>query len=1306
MCFLFLANARAQVITSGTLAGKVADPSHAVIPGATIQVVGSETGEMYHAQTNSAGNYVVGNLPSGTYVVTISAPGFRKASFQDVVIIVGQTYSLDAVLQVGKVTSTVTVTAGEQVLQTTQTSISTSLTTRAIKNLPGGSPGNNALNLAITSSAVETAGPPRQSTIDGLPQSAINITIDGINAQYPGKSSDGFFTMVNPQIPDVAQFTITTAAAGASQTGEGAAQVRFVTKRGTNQFHGGVWEYFRNDWLNSNYYFNNLAGLPRQTMRYNNYGYEIGGPILKNRLWFFNDLDIFQFPEGYSRTRTILTPQADQGLFTYTPTAMPSTTPSWVNCNADAGTCTANLMAMAGNYGGTSQVDPIVSKTLSEVQSATKAPGVRLLTPPSLYQQALSYNNVSSDTQIFPDLRLDWQATKDDSFSFVVHSSHLVLNPSFLNNRDYTYPVAPFNTNVGGYYATRSILVWGWRWNISPTQSNELRFGFQSSPASFFPNETLSVYPLMKTNLGSIHVQPVFPSSLLYNPYLPYSPSRNNAPVGQLTDNFVWAKGNHNIEMGFSLSRQYYRSANFSNQVATVDLGMVATDPMAAQFNTTNLPGISTANLSTAEQLYGMLAGRITRYSGKVAFSPATRQFVTGQFIDNHIHQSDLGIYATDSWRARSNLTINYGLRWQYEGVPVDDLNEYFTPVGGIAGAYGVSGTGNLFKPGTLTGATPTFVLNNGLPWYHNWYKGVAPSFGIAWEPHLHNSVWRVIFGRSGDSVFRGGYSISYVHNGLEAQIFSNNPGYEGSQLSFPISPSSTPVPGSYPAGSLQLQNLNIPSVVQTPSSFRQTFTITPSDFFSVNAYEPNLHMPYVQSWSMGIQRQISPSTVFEVRYVGNHAVGLWETVNLNEVNIFENGFLKEFGAAASNLNICQSEPGQCLQAQANAGVPSGAATTANFADWGLPGQSQLPIFTASFTGSTNTAPGAPTQMNSNFSSGSFLTDLQNGQAGSVAHTLSDLSYWTNLTTAGYPSNFWVVNPDATGGSYLMGSWGQSTYNGLVFDVRRRFGAGLMFDASYTFSKALTNFWSRGTFLNSTDSPVTLRNMSLMKGPSPFDIRNAFKFYDVWELPFGPGQSFSTHNSFINHLIGGWAFNSVLRWQSGIPTLLTGNLGLNGGTFNQYDSGVILNGLTAKQLQNQLGVYKTASPAPGAVWYWPQNLLGPNGSFVNSKYLQACNTAGKICQRLFVYGPPFFRADLGLQKTTAITERVNWVLGVNFLNAFNNANFYWPSPSNFGTVNRSLQTPNFGQITQAYQDLDGTGDPGGRVIQLVGEINF
>lgn len=1304
-----------QINPTTSLSGTVVDPGGSVVPGAEIQVTDLGTAAVYRTTSGSDGTFLIGNLLPGEYSVAVKASGFQSAEYKRVQLVVGKTYDLKVALKIGEVNQTVTVEAGQQVLETSQTEIGTTISGSVITHAPSAS--NTALwGVTMMSPDIQTIGGPRQSSADGLPGGAVNVTYDGIAAQWQyGKHGDPLFTMIYPSIDDVSEVNISTVAARSSNTGEGAVQINMVSQRGTNQWHGGAWEYFRNDALNSNYYFNNLNGQPRPKVRNNQWGVKLGGPLVKNKLFFFGDLGYWIRPLGVARTRSFLNSQASGGVFTFTPVDAngnnctpgaggcvpvgPQPNAAWQTCGSS--TCSANLLQLVQNFGGTGTVDPLIAKTLATLNSAASAPGVTAAAPRDpLYQQAISFSNHGPYTLTMPDLRLDYNVSQNHSLEFDYHLTRFILSPDILNGQDHTYPVAPFNTNAGGYTADRSIFALAWRWNLAPTVSNEVRFGFQTSPEWFAGDLNPTVYPLAKTNLSSaVRIQPVLPGALqMDNPWLINAPGNDNSAVIQLSDNLSWARGSHNMAFGFTDTRAGFKSKNFNTQYATVNLGLAPNDPLFGDFSQTTLPGTSATSLTIAQQLYGLLAGRVTNYAGSVAFDPSQNQFASGIPSQSKFHQSDFGVYGSDSWRIRPTLTFNYGLRWQYEGTPVDELNEYFMPQGGISGLYGVSGTGNLFKPGTLTGTSPTFISDKGKTWYNNWYKGFAPSIGVAWQPSFENAALKTIFGDKGQSVLRGGYSIAYSREGLfnwAVGIAQSNPGYSGTQTAAAAN--------QFPAGSVQINNLNIPGVIQNPTSFVNSIPINPSAGNSANVVDPSLHMPYVQSWSLGVQRSLTPNTVLEVRYVGNHAVGLWGNINYNEVNIFENGFLAEFKNAAKNLAVCQAANPSC----------------SSFANQGLPGQTALPILSTAFAG---------LPPDSGFANGGFISNLQSGQAGSFANTLaSSLTYLCNLTgtsvwpggtcpngpsTGNYPKNFFVVNPDAPGGANLLKNAFQSTYNGLVLDLRNRTSHGLTLDGSYTFAKALSDDWQRN-LTSTSEAFTTLRNWGSMKGPSPYDLRHAVKVFTSYELPFGPGHAWSSSHSALNNLIGGWQLSGTNRWQSGRASILFGGLG---GTVNQNDGGIILNGMSLSQLQSQLGIRKTPTPAPGAVFYFPQSLLGPNGVGVNPQVLQGCNTPGAFCQRAFIYGPSFFRSDLSIQKTTKITERVKTELRFEFLNAFNNANFLWGDAYNtsgssagasfFSTVSGNLQNPGFGRIFTAYQDLDSTADPGGRTIQAVFRINF
>ena len=721
--------------------------------------------------------------------------------------------------------------------------------------------------------------------------------------------------------------------------------------------------------------------------------------------------------------------------------------------------------------------------------------------------------------------------------------------------------------------------------------------------------------------------------------------------------------------------------------MATVGLGLNSNDPANALFSTGNLPGIGSNDQSLAASLYGELAGRITSFNQTVNVNPTTRAYQPNYNNLEQVSQKEMGVFFSDNWHVGPRLTFNYGLRWEWEGTPVDNLNEFSVANGtqGIAGLYGVSGVGNLFQPGTLTGSPTTFSNDKGQSFYPSYKKDFAPSIGLSWTPSFSNGFLQTLFGSNGESVFRGGYSIAYDREGLNfftAQV-PFNPGFTNNGFLTASQGNGAAGSGLFQAGDLQFQSQNLGTVGQEESQpFGSTFNINPAFGDQVNAYDPKLRQPMIQSWSVGIQRQLDRNTAIEIRYVGNHGTREWRILDLNEANIFENGFLGEFNNAANNLAICQKNAAACNTASNNRAGSKGN----NFADWGLTGQVPLPIMTAAFQGTTALDPTMSTV--GNFGSGTFINDLSNGLAGSFANTLgTTFSNVSNLKKAGnQPANLFTVNPDALGGAFLLTDPNQSSYNGLQIEVRRRMANGLQLNGNYTWSHSM-----------GTGALGTIRNIAGDNAPGGSDLRHSFKLETLYELPFGPGRRWKSGSALVNTVLGGWEWDGITRWQSGGLIALTGGLG---GTVNGNDGGVQLNGINVNQVEGLLGVsQQTNAKGVGQVLFAPNSLLGPGQSRSNQAILQSCTTAGAFCQRPYVYGPNFFKADWGLVKNVNLTERVKMMIRANVLDAFNNINFQNPASG-------SLQNSSFMRITTAYSDFNSSQDPGGRVIELQARLSF
>src|SRR5215471_11422462 len=317
LMFAAFATVALAQVTTGRLDGTVTDPQGAAVPGAQVKVVNKETGQIFETAADEKGLWSVPSLATATYTVTVNHPGFKTTTVENVKIDAGVPAQVNAKLEVGALAETVEVQAGAEVLQTSSATVTSTLVGRQLHELPFTS--RNLTELIVTQPGSATPGVPRSTSVYGMPQSALNVTKDGINIQdNNNKSSDGFFNAIFPRADAIEEMSISAAAAGADSNAEGSMQVKMVTRSGSNDYHGGLFEQHRNQSLNANAYFNNLNSQPRDHLVFNQFGGMVGGPIKKNKLFFFGDMEAFQLPQTYTEpTGTVLTPEARSGIFRY-----------------------------------------------------------------------------------------------------------------------------------------------------------------------------------------------------------------------------------------------------------------------------------------------------------------------------------------------------------------------------------------------------------------------------------------------------------------------------------------------------------------------------------------------------------------------------------------------------------------------------------------------------------------------------------------------------------------------------------------------------------------------------------------------------------------------------------------------------------------------------------------------------------------------------------------------------------------------------------------------------------------------------
>jgi hypothetical protein len=475
--------ARAQGSFFASLSGTVVDTSGGVIPGADVKVRNNGTGAEFNTVSASDGGFTIPSLPGGVYSVTVSLMGFKTAVLNEVTLNAAIPSNVKVTLTVGTLEENVTVTGDSALVVQTQTpSVATNLTSTQITSLPLTT--RNALDSLTSLPGFNTSGTARNSTINGLPKSAINITLDGMNIQDNYlKTSDGYFARLTPTLDSVDEVTVTTAGNTADATGQGGVQIKFVTKSGSNSWIGTAYEYLRHDALNANTWFNNrdlppdpeTGKAPKAQLRDYQQGIAQGGPIIRNKAFFFFNYEEERRPSQQTLQRVVLTPEAAGGIFAY---------------NTATGVQRVNLVQLAAANGQLSTVDPTVSKILGDIRSATGTTGsISALSNPLVQQY--TFQTPTSSFNPAPTARVDVDLSQNHRLTGSMNYRHINSTPDTTNNAQVPFPGFP---QTGSQQSTRWTTSESLRSTIGSNLVNEARFGGTGGATFFSPELTPSMW--------------------------------------------------------------------------------------------------------------------------------------------------------------------------------------------------------------------------------------------------------------------------------------------------------------------------------------------------------------------------------------------------------------------------------------------------------------------------------------------------------------------------------------------------------------------------------------------------------------------------------------------------------------------------------------------------------------------------------------------------------------------------------------------------------------------------------------------
>lgn len=1245
----------AQVLT-GTLTGTVSDPTSAVVPNATVTATDTGSGRTYTEKTNAEGVYTFTNLPNSSYKLVVEVAGFSKTEIDNVHVDVSQTSHINVKLEIAKTGSEIVVQAEQTAVQSESAELKNTVDASQLSAMP--LPTRNPLDLVKTFAGIMTPNTTSvtggDAFVHGLRGNDTNLTQDGINVQDSTVKTSAFFAISAPVADTIEEINVSVGGIG-TDGGFGAAQVSMVTKKGTNDYHGTLYWYQRTSFLNANTWFNNDAGVKRPFQLQNHIGATIGGPAsipklynAKNKTFFFFAYEAYREPRASPTTRTVETPSAEEGLFTYTPSGGSPTTVNLLN------------IGTIGNTGIKPGLNPVLSALYQKIVPQTGFTNTGCASGDGINIQCLVFNESGVNNQDRYTVRMDQQLGDRNAIQFVWNRANYNTSPDFLNSNQPPFLDSPWS---GGQISSREDFVWAWTTTISPTMTNEVRIGYQHAPVQFAYGNTFGETGGNQVAYSTV-TSPIMTSTNF--------PQGRNSPVQQYIDNYAWVKGTHQMRFGGEYRRNLATDYLYNTVYPRVVLGTNASNP--DNLSTSTLPGISAAELTLANSIFVNDVGLLGSISEGFNHTSPTSGYVPGVPEQYTPIQQNLAAYWQDSWKVRRNLTVQYGVRWEYQG-PYDARNGLvLLPQANLSGLFGPTSSAgipvsNLFQPGNINSATDTVLTlqggSNGHPVTKRDLNNFGPFVGLAYTPFS-----------DGKTVIRAHFAQHYVQDGFTfyTPATTTNTGL------FSTFSNSTPT------GVFANSGLPLPTPTAGTGGFPVSQVanwINSGGTANLINYDPNLVTPYVLDWGFGIQRELVKKFTLETRYVGNHAVKQYRNWSINELDLNSNGLLQEFDNAQNNYNI---------------NVAHGV--TGNFADNGYAGQVPTTILDKLFAGLSTS---------SGYGSSTFITNLTQNNIYSMFNTIrTSPTYRTNVMGAnalgssnGLPLNFFVANPWAANAAQVNNA-GWSYFDGLEVEVKRQYSNGFFLLANYSFSKVLTDT----TFAesqNESQNYQSLQNTRLDKFVAAINVTHSFGMTTSYPLPVGRGKRWgSGMNRLGDSILGGWVVNGFTHWSTGAPLTISSNRLTTGSGIAQTP---VLENMSIQQLKNDIGVYRTGN----GVYYINPNsgLFTINGSTSAANFCKAGQTTpcwaepapGQFGNLPFdgFSGPHFFDQDFSIAKDTQLFERLRFHIALEAFDVFNNANFAGPSTSTDSTT--------FGQLTSTFDTARGGGVTS-RIVQWTMKFIF
>jgi hypothetical protein len=1231
---LLWGTASAYSQATASLRGTITDPSGAVIPDATVTIKSADNGATRRSATDPNGDYSFLQVAPGSYKLIAEKAGFATMTKAEIPLLVNTPVTLDLKMSLGTTGEVVNVASEASQVNTTDASVGNPFSETQVRQLPLQT--RNVVELLSLQPGVTTDG-----EVLGAHRDQNNITLDGADVNnnqnsglipqatatgyggYQGSNANGVnanagFNGVLPiPLDSVQEFRVTVAGEGPNLGRSSGGQVALVTKSGTNQVHGSLYEYNRNTDFAANTWFNNNAGVPRQPLVRNQFGASIGGKIVPNRVFYFFNYEQRQDASGISQVRAVPSDTLRQGLFQF-------------------------------KSGGATQT--LTQTDITKVDPLNLGPDANILTVLQSYKHGNDPSfgedgglNFSGYRFNAPIHRSDHALVGKIDLHLDAAGKHTIsARSTFARNTDDQIPAqfpgqAPASTlrdNSKGIAAQYTAI-------LSPSVINVFNFGYTRFGQAF----TGQTGPLLfQTSLDPV-----------LNPYA--RPSAQVLPTVNLNDGITWVKGKHTITLGGGISIIHNNTSSFATSFARYGYGSTELIGLGADIDNaiSQYTGLALDDPTSAANGMGVVLGLVNDDFHTDLFNRQGSYLSAGTGQVRSFIEHDYSLYAGDTFRVNRQLTLNYGVRWEnfrppYEahGLQVNStipLTQYFAERNRLQ-SEGV-------PQNAMPNATLQWALNgpaNGKPnWWGPSNLNFAPRFGLAYAPSSDSGLMRKIFGRQG--ALRVGAAMVYDRFGSDLITQYDQYGSLGiaNAENFPDSYSFSTSP-----------RYNGAAPVLTPPA-AEAFPYTPPNIAAIAGefmgIAPNLKPPYSYVLNASFARELPGKLTVEIGYAGRLSHRL-----LLEGDVYTP--LEYFKDPQSGITWEQNAM------KVRALHDSGVTVSQVLANPGI--VPRLPFVENMWPGLANVGdvPGN--------ASASYFTCVYNDYGGSYL----DCLHATDRNTTSYPGG--GCAQISAHGCYtffpLQGSsmptWmnaGTAAYHALTISLRRGLTSGLTFDFNYTWSHSLDDGSAAESGAGQQGAAIqNIYNAKEFRGSSDFDMRHNITANVLYPLPIGRGRMFlGGAHGWLNEVVGGWQVSSLIRYHSGVPTTVGGELA--------YNANYWLSSLAIVTGPVSAGVHTDQNKFPSLF-----TNTSTSASFADEL---PGHTGTRAALRL----PGMFLADMSLVKAFPLPwegQRIQF--RAEAFNVFNNVNFSNPS--------LSLQAPG------TFGEFQAVGDP--RVMQFALRYEF